>query len=77
MQGNLHVRFGGGRREKEPQGHLASRLPYGDEQHLHRLLQAYVVERARIEARKKSYVTTEQSLSDGSILVEIEVGGSA
>jgi hypothetical protein len=50
---------------------------WGDEQHLHRFLQAYAVERARIEARKKSYVTTEQSLGDGSILVEIEVGGQA
>ena len=50
---------------------------WGDEQHLHRLLQAYTVERTRIEARKKSYVTTEQSLADGSILVEIEVGGQA
>ena len=50
---------------------------WGDEKHLHRFLQAYVVERSRIEARKKSYVTTEQSLADGSILVEIEVGGSA
>jgi hypothetical protein len=50
---------------------------WGHEQHLHRFMQAYVVERARIEARKKSYVTTEQSLKDGSILVEIEVGGSA
>jgi hypothetical protein len=50
---------------------------WGDEQHLHRFLQAYVVERARIEARKKSYLTTEQSLADGSILVEIEMGGSA
>ncbi len=50
---------------------------WGDEQHLDRFLQAYVVERSRIEARKKSYVTTEQSLADGSIMVEIEVGGSA
>ena len=50
---------------------------WGDEQHLHRLLQAYAVERARSEARKKNYATTEQSLADGSILVEIEVGGSA
>ena len=40
-------------------------------------MQAYVVERARSEARKKSYATTEQSLADGSILVEIEVGGAA
>jgi hypothetical protein len=50
---------------------------WGDEQHLHRLLQAYVVERARIEARKKNFVTSEQSLADGSILIEIEVGGHA
>ena len=50
---------------------------WGDERHLHRFLQAYVVERSRLEARKKSYLTTEQSLADGSILVEIEVGGQA
>ncbi len=50
---------------------------WGDETHLHRLLQAYVVERSRSEARKKRYATTEQSLADGSIMVEIEVGGSA
>jgi hypothetical protein len=50
---------------------------WGDEQHLHRFQQAYVVEQSRIEARKKSYLTTEQSLGDGSIMVEIEVGGSA
>ena len=50
---------------------------WGDEQHLHRFVQAYVVERARIEGRKKNYATSEQSLADGSILVEIEVGGAA
>ena len=50
---------------------------WGNEQHLHRFVQAYVVERSRIEARKKSYATTEQSLADGSIMVEIEVGGHA
>jgi hypothetical protein len=50
---------------------------WGDETHLHRFLQAYTVERARIEARKKSYVTIEQSLADGSSIVDIEVGGSA
>jgi hypothetical protein len=48
---------------------------WGDEQQLHRFLQAYVVEQARLEARKKSYLTTEQSLTDGSILVDIEVRG--
>jgi hypothetical protein len=50
---------------------------WGDEQHLNRLLQAYAVERARSEARKKNYATSEQSLGDGSIMVEIEVGGQA
>jgi hypothetical protein len=50
---------------------------WGDVRHLHRFLQAYVVERSRIEARKKCYLTTEQSLADGSIIVEIEVGGQA
>jgi hypothetical protein len=48
---------------------------WGDEKHLHRFLQAYVVERSRSEARRKSYASTEQPLADGSILVEIEVGG--
>src|SRR6185437_6564438 len=28
MRGNLHVRFGGGRTEKELKSHLAGRLPY-------------------------------------------------
>jgi hypothetical protein len=50
---------------------------WGNEQHLHRFVQAYVVERSRIEARKKNFVMTEQSLADGSIMVEIEVGGAA
>lgn len=50
---------------------------WGDEQHLHRFLQAYAVERARSEARRKNYATSEQSLADGSILVEIEIGGQA
>ncbi len=50
---------------------------WGDERHLNRFLQAYAVERTRIEARKKSYITTEQTMADGSIVVEIEVGGSA
>ena len=50
---------------------------WGDEQHLYHFLQAYAVERARGEARKKNYATTEHALADGSILLEIEVGGQA
>jgi hypothetical protein len=38
---------------------------------------AYIVERFRLEARKKSYLTTEQPLADGSIIVEIDLGGQA
>jgi hypothetical protein len=49
---------------------------WGDEKHFNRFLQAYAVERTCIEARKKSYITTEQTMADGSIIVEIEVGGS-
>lgn len=50
---------------------------WGDEHQLHRFLQAYAVERVRGEARRKNHIATEQSLADGSILVEIEVGGAA
>jgi hypothetical protein len=50
---------------------------WGDEQRLHRFLQAYAVERACGEARKKNYATTEQCLADGSIVLELEVGGQA
>ena len=50
---------------------------WGDPKELHRFVQAYVVGQARIEARKKSYLTTEQSLADGSIMVDIEVRGAS
>ncbi len=48
---------------------------WGDEQHLHRFLQMYAVERTRSEARRKNYETSERALADGSILIEIEIGG--
>ena len=35
------------------------------------------VERVRLEARKRGHTFTEQSLSDGSIKVSIQVGGAA
>ena len=50
---------------------------WGDSAHLDRFLQAYAVERARAEARKKGHVCTEQTLSDGSIKLTIQVGGGA
>jgi hypothetical protein len=50
---------------------------WGDQAQLHRLLQAYAVEKARIEARKRGHSVVEQTLADGSIKLTIEVGGGA
>lgn len=50
---------------------------WGDEKELHKFLQAYAVERTRIEARKKGYTVTEQALTDGSVKLTIHVAGGA
>ena len=50
---------------------------WGEQAELTRFLQAYVVEKARIEARKQGHSVTEQPLSDGSIKLTIQVGGAA
>ncbi len=50
---------------------------WGDQKHLDSFLQAYAVEKCRIEARKKGHVVTEQSLADGSIKLTVQVGGAA
>ena len=50
---------------------------WGDQAQLDRFLQAYAVEKARIEARKKGHQVTEQSLADGSIKLTVHVGGGA
>jgi hypothetical protein len=50
---------------------------WGDESQLHHFLQAYAVEKARLEARKKGHRVTEQALPDGSIKLTIRVGGGA
>ena len=44
---------------------------WGEQQHLDRFLQAYAVEKAKLEARKKGYTVNEQSLQDGSIRLNI------
>lgn len=44
---------------------------WGNPGELDRLLQAYAVERVKIEARKKGYPVWEQTLQDGSIRVQI------
>ncbi|MGE0535188.1 MAG: DUF1257 domain-containing protein [Pirellulales bacterium] len=50
---------------------------WGKQQHLDRFLQAYAVERARSEARRQGHSVTEQTLSDGSIKLVVQVGGGA
>jgi hypothetical protein len=44
---------------------------WGAQTHLDRLLQMYAVEKAKLEARKKGFVVSEQVIQDGSILVQI------
>jgi hypothetical protein len=50
---------------------------WGRQEHLDRLIQAYAVEKARIEARKRGHSVVEQALADGSIKLTIAVGGGA
>ena len=48
---------------------------WGDQAQLDCFLQAYAVEKARLEARKRGHHVTEQALADGSIRLTIRVGG--
>ena len=48
---------------------------WGDQSQLDQLLQAYAVEKTRIEARRHGHTVTEQSLADGSIRLTVQVGG--
>ena len=50
---------------------------WGDPKELDRFMQAYAVERAQQEARRRGHGTTEQTLSDGSIKLTIQVAGGA
>ena len=50
---------------------------WGDPKHLDRFLQAYAVEKCRLEARKKGHTITEQQQVDGSIKLTIQVAGGA
>ena len=49
---------------------------WGNRTHLDQFLQAYAVEKARIEARKRGYDVVERSLPDGSIKLTLQVGGA-
>ncbi len=50
---------------------------WGEQKHLDSFLQAYAVEKAKIEARKKGHAVSETRLQDGSIRVTVRVGGAA
>jgi hypothetical protein len=50
---------------------------WGAIQELHRFFQAYAVEKARLEARKRGHCVTEQTLADGSIKLSIQLAGGA
>ena len=50
---------------------------WGEQSRLNKFLQAYAVEKAKIEARKKGHMVTETNLQDGSIKVTVRVGGAA
>ncbi len=44
---------------------------WGEQQHLDRFVQIYSVEKAKLEARKQGHSVSEQTLSNGSIKVQI------
>ncbi len=50
---------------------------WGDPAHLDAFLQAYAVERAKLEARRRGCSVTEQPLADGSIMLTVHVGGGS
>ena len=50
---------------------------WGEQSKLNQFLQAYAVEKSKIEARKKGHMVTETNLQDGSIKVTVRVGGAA
>ena len=50
---------------------------WGKQAELDRLLQAYTIEKAKLEARRAGHTVTEQPLSDGSIKLTIQTGGVA
>jgi hypothetical protein len=44
---------------------------WGDEAHLNRFLQAYAVEKVKLESRKKGFTVNEHALQDGSIKLQL------
>lgn len=50
---------------------------WGEQRELDQFIQAYAIEKARIEAHKRGHTVTEQSLADGSIKLTVQIGGVA
>ena len=50
---------------------------WGEQVQLDRFLQAYAVEKTKIEARRKGHTVFEQTLDHGSIKLTVTVGGAA
>jgi hypothetical protein len=50
---------------------------WGDPKQLDRFMQAYGVEKAKLEARKKGHTVSEQPLQDGSIKLTVQLHGGA
>ena len=50
---------------------------WGDQKELDTFMQAYAVEKAKLESRRRGHSTTEQTLPDGSIKLTIQVAGGA
>ena len=50
---------------------------WGDQKHLDAFVQAYAIEKAKIEARKQGHSVHEQPLPDGSFKLTIQVAGGA
>ena len=50
---------------------------WGEQRELDGFIQAYAVERTRIEARQRGHTITEQALADGSIKLTVQIGGAA
>ncbi len=50
---------------------------WGRQEHLDKFLQAYALEKARLEARKRGHDVVEQALPDGSVKLTIMVGGAS
>ena len=50
---------------------------WGEQAQLDHFLQAYAVEKTKIEARRKGHAVTEQQLANGSIKLTVNVGGAA